>query len=53
MRIAIFGQSAFGADVMKALYKKGHTIVVTYTIPDKNGREDIIGMCDVFYSFQS
>lgn len=43
MRIAIIGQSAFGADVLKILQKNGHEIVVVYTINDKNNREDIIG----------
>lgn len=43
MKIAIIGQSAFGVDVYKALRKNGHEIVVVFTIPDKNGREDLLG----------
>lgn len=43
MKIAIIGQSAFGADVLNALRENGHQIVVVYTIPDKNGREDLLG----------
>ena len=43
MKIAIIGQSAFGADVFKKLKDSGYQIVVVFTIPDKNGREDILG----------
>ncbi|KAJ1373866.1 Cytosolic 10-formyltetrahydrofolate dehydrogenase [Parelaphostrongylus tenuis] len=45
MKIAVIGQSAFGVDVYKALRKNGHEIVVVFTIPDKNGREDLLGGC--------
>ncbi|VDO85461.1 unnamed protein product [Heligmosomoides polygyrus] len=44
MKIAIIGQSAFGVDVYKALRKNGHEIVVVFTIPDKNGREDLLAL---------
>uniref|UniRef100_A0A0K0CXW1 Formyl_trans_N domain-containing protein n=1 Tax=Angiostrongylus cantonensis TaxID=6313 RepID=A0A0K0CXW1_ANGCA len=44
MKIAVIGQSAFGVDVYKALRKNGHKIVVVFTIPDKNGREDLLAM---------
>uniref|UniRef100_F1KT06 10-formyltetrahydrofolate dehydrogenase n=1 Tax=Ascaris suum TaxID=6253 RepID=F1KT06_ASCSU len=44
MKIAIIGQSAFGADVLNALRENGHQIVVVYTIPDKNGREDLLAL---------
>lgn len=43
MRIAIIGQSLFGAEVLKALLDKGYTIAVVFTVPDRNGREDILG----------
>uniref|UniRef100_A0A1I7XRH3 J domain-containing protein n=1 Tax=Heterorhabditis bacteriophora TaxID=37862 RepID=A0A1I7XRH3_HETBA len=43
MKIAIIGQSAFGVDVYKALRRNGHEIVVVFTVPDKNGREDLLG----------
>ncbi|KAK6042936.1 aldehyde dehydrogenase family protein, partial [Cooperia oncophora] len=42
MKIAVIGQSAFGVDVYKALRKNGHEVVVVFTIPDKNGREDLL-----------
>ncbi|MFH4973651.1 hypothetical protein AB6A40_000360 [Gnathostoma spinigerum] len=44
MKIAIIGQSAFGVDVLKALLRDGHQIVVVYTIPNKNGREDLLAL---------
>ncbi|KAF8372811.1 alh-3 [Pristionchus pacificus] len=44
MKIAIIGQSAFGVDVYKGLRKEGHEIVVVFTIPDKNGREDLLAL---------
>ncbi|CAL2040382.1 unnamed protein product [Caenorhabditis brenneri] len=44
MKIAIIGQSAFGVDVYKELRKNGHEIVVVFTIPDKNGREDLLAV---------
>ncbi|RCN50255.1 formyl transferase [Ancylostoma caninum] len=44
MKIAIIGQSAFGVDVYKALRNNGHEIVVVFTIPDKNGREDLLAL---------
>lgn len=44
MKIAVIGQSAFGADVFKALREKGHDVVVVFTVPDKNGREDLLAI---------
>ncbi|VDL70409.1 unnamed protein product [Nippostrongylus brasiliensis] len=44
MKIAVIGQSAFGVDVYKALRENGHEIVVVFTIPDKNGREDLLAL---------
>ena len=34
MRVAIIGQSNFGAEVYKSLKEKGHKIVGVFTIPD-------------------
>lgn len=42
MKLAIIGQSAFGADVYKALKSDGHDIVGVFTIPDNKGKEDIL-----------
>ncbi|PAA87335.1 hypothetical protein BOX15_Mlig002171g1, partial [Macrostomum lignano] len=42
MKIAIIGQSAFGAEVFKLLQSKGYDIVGVFTIPDKGGKEDIL-----------
>nr|CDJ97375.1 Formyl transferase and Aldehyde dehydrogenase domain containing protein [Haemonchus contortus] len=44
MKIAVIGQSAFGVDVYKAIRKNGHEVVVVFTIPDKNGREDLLAL---------
>ncbi|KJH47226.1 formyl transferase [Dictyocaulus viviparus] len=44
MKIAVIGQSAFGVDVYKSLRRNGHEVVVVFTIPDKNGREDLLAM---------
>lgn len=44
MKIAIIGQSAFGVDVYNELRKNGHQIVVVFTVPDKNGREDLLAI---------
>lgn len=40
MKIAIIGQSIFGAEVFKLLRQQGNEIVGVFTIPDKNGRSD-------------
>lgn len=44
LRVAVIGQSQFGADVYNLLKKQGHDIVGVFTIPDKNGRPDPLGM---------
>ncbi|TKR73460.1 hypothetical protein L596_020768 [Steinernema carpocapsae] len=44
MKIAIIGQSSFAVDVYKAIRDNGHEIVVIYTIPDKNGRADVLAL---------
>ena len=43
LKIAVIGQSKFGADVYKLLRKQGHEIVGVFTIPDKDGRPDLLG----------
>ncbi|CAH1794143.1 unnamed protein product [Owenia fusiformis] len=40
LKIAIIGQSVFGAEVYQLLKKNGHTIVGVFTVPDKNNRAD-------------
>lgn len=42
MKLAVIGQSAFGAEVYKALAKTEHQVVAVFTIPDTNGREDLL-----------
>lgn len=43
MKIAVIGQSQFGADVYTLLKKQGHEIVGVFTILDKNDRPDPLG----------
>lgn len=43
MRIAIIGQSMFGADVYRLLQKDGHHIVGVFTVPDVSGKADPLG----------
>lgn len=40
MKIAVIGQSLFGADVYRLLQKDGHKIVGVFTVPDSNGKPD-------------
>lgn len=43
MRVAIIGQSVFGAEVYKAIRASGHQIVGVFTIcDDKQGRADVL-----------
>ncbi|KAJ8259076.1 hypothetical protein COCON_G00180880 [Conger conger] len=42
MKIAIIGQSLFGQEVYKELRKEGHTIAAVFTIPDKDGKADLL-----------
>uniref|UniRef100_A0A9J8DA33 10-formyltetrahydrofolate dehydrogenase n=1 Tax=Cyprinus carpio carpio TaxID=630221 RepID=A0A9J8DA33_CYPCA len=42
LRIAVIGQSLFGQEVYKELKKDGHTIVGVFTIPDKDGKVDLL-----------
>ena len=43
MKIAVIGQSVFGAEVFKHLKSKGHEIVGVFTLPDVKGKQDILG----------
>jgi len=40
MRVAVIGQSNFGAEVYKSLRQKGHEIVGVFTVPDVQGKSD-------------
>lgn len=40
MKIAVIGQSLFGAEVYRLLQKDGHQIVGVFTVPDVNGKAD-------------
>ena len=40
LRLAIIGQSVFGAQVYKSLRADGHEVVGVFTVPDQNGRPD-------------
>lgn len=42
LRIAVIGQSNFGADVLELLVESGYNIVGVFTISDKGKREDIL-----------
>lgn len=40
MRVAVIGQSNFGAEVYKSIRSKGHEIVGVFTVPDVQGKAD-------------
>lgn len=42
LKIAIIGQSQFGLEVYKNLRLRGHEIVGVFTIPDVNGKPDVL-----------
>ncbi|KAL5281901.1 ALDH1L2 family protein [Megaselia abdita] len=42
LKIAIIGQSNFASEVLELLQEKKYNVVGIFTIPDKNGREDIV-----------
>ncbi|KAL5013525.1 hypothetical protein ScPMuIL_007795 [Solemya velum] len=44
MKIAVIGQSVFGAEVYKLLKSQGHEIVGVFTVPDVNGKADPLGI---------
>lgn len=43
LKVAVIGQSAFGLEVYKLLRQKGHEVVGVFTIPDVNGKADVLG----------
>ncbi|XP_075852069.1 cytosolic 10-formyltetrahydrofolate dehydrogenase [Microcebus murinus] len=44
MKIAVIGQSLFGQEVYFQLRKDGHQVVGVFTIPDKDGKADPLGL---------
>nr|KAF6421647.1 aldehyde dehydrogenase 1 family member L1 [Rousettus aegyptiacus] len=44
MKIAVIGQGLFGQEVYCHLKKEGHEIVGVFTVPDKNGKADPLGL---------
>nr|XP_004671737.1 cytosolic 10-formyltetrahydrofolate dehydrogenase [Jaculus jaculus] len=44
MKIAVIGQSLFGQEVYCQLRKEGHDVVGVFTIPDKDGKADPLGL---------
>ncbi|GFN74934.1 10-formyltetrahydrofolate dehydrogenase [Plakobranchus ocellatus] len=44
MKIAVIGQSVFGAEVFKLLLSKGHDIVGVFTLPDAKGKPDVLAV---------
>ena len=42
LNIAIIGQSQFGLEVYKVLRQRGHNIVGVFTVPDVQGKPDIL-----------
>ncbi|KAM4800114.1 LOW QUALITY PROTEIN: cytosolic 10-formyltetrahydrofolate dehydrogenase [Urocitellus parryii] len=44
MKIAVIGQSLFGQEVYSHLRKEGHEVVGVFTIPDKDGKADPLGL---------
>uniref|UniRef100_A0A671EK92 10-formyltetrahydrofolate dehydrogenase n=1 Tax=Rhinolophus ferrumequinum TaxID=59479 RepID=A0A671EK92_RHIFE len=44
MKIAVIGQSLFGQEVYRCLREEGHEVVGVFTIPDKNGKVDPLGL---------
>lgn len=43
MKIAVIGQSMFGAETYNVLRKNGHKVVGVFTIPDVGGKQDPLG----------
>ena len=43
MKVAIIGQSQFGAEVYQLLRNQQHKIVGVFTIPDVQGKPDVLG----------
>ena len=42
IRVAIIGQSNFGAEVYQRVKQKGHEVVGVFTIPDAQGKADVL-----------
>uniref|UniRef100_A0A8C2S9B1 Formyltetrahydrofolate dehydrogenase n=1 Tax=Capra hircus TaxID=9925 RepID=A0A8C2S9B1_CAPHI len=44
MKIAVIGQSLFGQEVYCRLREEGHEVVGVFTVPDKDGKADPLGL---------
>ena len=44
LKVAVIGQSQFGADVYQLLRNQQHQVVGVFTIPDVQGKPDILGI---------
>uniref|UniRef100_A0A8C9EFP8 formyltetrahydrofolate dehydrogenase n=1 Tax=Phocoena sinus TaxID=42100 RepID=A0A8C9EFP8_PHOSS len=44
MKIAVIGQSLFGQEVYCHLREEGHEVVGVFTVPDKDGKADPLGL---------
>uniref|UniRef100_A0A8C1LZC0 10-formyltetrahydrofolate dehydrogenase n=1 Tax=Cyprinus carpio TaxID=7962 RepID=A0A8C1LZC0_CYPCA len=44
---ALIGQSLFGQEVYTNLRKQGHKVVGVFTVPDKDGKADPLGECQM------
>uniref|UniRef100_A0A8C1UVN5 Uncharacterized protein n=1 Tax=Cyprinus carpio TaxID=7962 RepID=A0A8C1UVN5_CYPCA len=47
MKLALIGQSLFGQEVYTNLRKQGHKVVGVFTVPDKDGKADPLGECQM------
>jgi len=52
MKIAVIGQSMFGAETYSILRKNGHKIVGVFTVPDVGGKPDPLGQYCVLIFLQ-
>ncbi|XP_059965300.1 cytosolic 10-formyltetrahydrofolate dehydrogenase isoform X1 [Mesoplodon densirostris] len=44
MKIAVIGQSLFGQEVYRRLREEGHEIMGVFTVPDRDGKADPLGL---------
>ncbi|XP_053441734.1 mitochondrial 10-formyltetrahydrofolate dehydrogenase isoform X3 [Nycticebus coucang] len=44
LKLALIGQSLFGQEVYSHLRKEGHRVVGVFTVPDKDGKADPLGL---------
>ncbi|XP_003783334.1 mitochondrial 10-formyltetrahydrofolate dehydrogenase [Otolemur garnettii] len=44
LKLALIGQSVFGQEVYSHLRKEGHRVVGVFTVPDKDGKADPLGL---------